>query len=265
MNHLDRICVSSWSFHNLFASTRYAGVVAPAKDMDILDFPEMIADRFHVHNIEIVSKHLLSTQKSYFAEFNERVRRAKSRLINIPVDIWELWDQPSISSPDPAVREHALNLYLPWVDHGAALGTQCIRCDPGILNLDDPSPTIASYRTLVAATQSRGLQLVVENHGRAAAFPDHLVEILRATGAGALPDIGNFPNDATRIRGLEAMFPLAKHLCHAKYEPDRFDFTRCIQIAKNASFPGVYSVEAPDSDDPWAAVQSVIDKLAENC
>lgn len=230
----------------MFASTRYKDAPVPDKDMDILDFPEMIADRYHVHNVEVVSKHLLSTDATYFGEFRERLRKARSRLVNIPVDIAELWDQPSISSPDKSVREHALGLYMPWIDHAAELGAECVRCDPGLLNLDDPSDTIDSYKKLVAHGKSRNIDVIVENHGKASAYPQELVKILKASGAGALPDLGNFPDDVTRKVGLREMFPLAKNLCHAKLEPGRFDFKACIDIAKEAGFAGVYSVEADD-------------------
>src|ERR1700722_18788324 len=155
---MNRICVSSWSFHNLFASTRYPDAAVPEQDMDILDFPEMIADRYHVHNVEVVSKHLLSTEGGYFGEFRERLRKANSRLINIPVDIAELWDRPSISSPDESVRAHALELYMRWIDRAAELGAECVRCDPGLLNLDDPSLTIDSYRKLMAHGRSRKIE-----------------------------------------------------------------------------------------------------------
>ena len=135
LNH--RICVSSWSFHNLFESTRYPGAIVPAKDMDILDFPEIVAEHFHVHNVEVVSKHLLSAEPSYIAEFHQRLKKANARLINIPIDIPELWDAPSISSPNDTVRNHALNLYMDWIDRAAALKPQTVRCDPASADSGD--------------------------------------------------------------------------------------------------------------------------------
>jgi hypothetical protein len=101
---------------------------------------------------------------------------------------------------------------------------------------------------------SRGITVIVENHGKASAYPEELVKILQASGAGALPDLGNFPDNETRMSGLTALFPLAKHICHVKYEPARFDFEACIGIATRAGFEGVYSVEADD-------VQMAIDEL----
>ncbi len=251
---MNRICISSWSFHNLFSCTRYKDAPVPKKDMDVLDFPELVADRYHVHNLEVVSKHFASTSGSYFAEFRQRLDKAHSRLINIPVDFDELWDQPSISSPDESVRAHALGLYMPWIDHAATLRAESVRCDPGILNLDDPSLTIDSYRKLVAHGQSCGIGVIVENHGTAAAYPNELVKILRASGAGALPDLGNFPDQETRLRGLKAMFPLAKNLCHVKFDPAKFDLPECIGIARSAHFEGVYSIEADD-------VRNVVDEM----
>jgi hypothetical protein len=51
---LRRVCVSSWSFHTSFETDRNN----PAKVlMDVRDFPEMIADKYHVHNVEMVLPH----------------------------------------------------------------------------------------------------------------------------------------------------------------------------------------------------------------
>lgn len=260
----DRICISTWSFHNLFTETRYPEAAVPEKDMDVLDFPEICADQFGVHNVEIVSKHLASTEPAYLAELSARIAKAKAKLINIPIDIAELWDAPSISSPDAAVRNYSLGLYMDWIDRIAPLKPQTVRCDPGVMNLDDLSLTLDSYRKLVAKAASHGIHLVVENHGIASAHPEALAKVLPAAGAGALPDIGNFPDDATRMRGLVAMFPLAKHVCHAKYEPARFDFAKCIGIAKDAGFPGVYSIEAHNEADPYAAVRLIQQQLLAN-
>jgi hypothetical protein len=91
----------------------------------------------------------------------------------------------------------------------------------------------------------------VENHGSASAHPEQLAEILRQSGAAALPDFGNFPDDATRDRGLRLLFPLAKSICHAKLIPS---IQECVAIAEQANFRGVYSIESND-------VQAVIDAL----
>src|SRR5882724_13516666 len=63
-----RVCVSSWSFHNLFTATHDQKAPPLDKPLKALDFPEMIADRYHVHNLEIVSPHFESSEPSYLRE-----------------------------------------------------------------------------------------------------------------------------------------------------------------------------------------------------
>ena len=235
---LDRICVSTWAFHTDFEKG----------EIRILDFPEMIADRYGVHNLEVVAPHFGDADPG---ELAERLSRSRSRIVNIPVDIKELWETPSLSSPNPAVRDHAIGLYSAWIDRAHAMGVPSVRCDPGLLNLADLSPTVSSYRSLVSHGAARGVEVAVENHGSASAHPEQLAEVLRASGAAALPDFGNFPDDATRERGLRALFPLAKSICHAKLVPS---IAQCVAIAEAAGFRGVYSVESAD-------VRAVIDAL----
>jgi sugar phosphate isomerase/epimerase len=253
---LDRICVSTWSFHTLFEQPG----AATGKKLDALDFPQMVADRYGVHNVEIVYPHLASTEPAYVGEFRDRLRRAHSRVVNIPIDFAELWEKPSLSSTDPEEREHAISLYKQGIDVAAALGSPTGRCDPGRVDLEDPSVTIESYRTLVAYGKSKGVGIVVENHGSISRHPEVLAKILQASGAGALPDIGNFPDEETRERGLRLLYPLAQTISHAKLAP-HFDLAKYVEIAKDAGFEGVFSIEAGGQGDPYEAVQQILEAL----
>jgi sugar phosphate isomerase/epimerase len=257
-----RICISTWSFHNLFPQTR--DEKAPSltgKPLDVLDFPEMIADRYHVHNVEVVAPHFASTGRSYLRDFKSRLERAQSQLVNIPVDINELWDQPALSGTEQQ-RERAISLYSPWIDIAHELRARSVRCDPGKVNPADPSPTVDSYKKLVSHGHSKDIRVIVENHGGIVSErPEMLVKILETSGAGALPDFGNWPNEKTRERGLQLMFPLAVTVCHAKLKQGGLDFARCMQISKETHFEGVYSIEAGGKDDPYQEVQQVVDQL----
>jgi sugar phosphate isomerase/epimerase len=248
----ERLCVSTWSFHKLFESG----------ELQLMHFPEMIVDRYAIHNIELVSPHAASTRHSYFREFQECLDHAGARVVNIPIDYAELWEKPSLSAKDTAEREHAIALYSQWIDHAAFLNVHSVRCDPGILDLDDLSPTIASYRALVEFAKPKRIDVVVENHGTASRHPEQLAEVLMASGAGALPDFGNFPDQATRDRGLRLLFPLAKSICHVKVDPARFDLAHCVKISREAGFQGVYSIEATAGADPYAAVAEIVAAMA---
>jgi len=60
-----RIGVSTWSFHTLFPND----AAKPAKPLDLLEFPEMIADRYHVHNLEVIRRTLRPLNHRIFGNF----------------------------------------------------------------------------------------------------------------------------------------------------------------------------------------------------
>ena len=257
MKNLNRVCVSSWSFHTAFETDRNN----PAKTlMDVRDFPEMIADRYHVHNVEIILPHFGTAEPSLMKEFKARLDKAHSKLVNMPLDFGVLWNTPAISSADPAERDAALAMYKKGIDVAYRLGSPSVRCDPGIVNLEDPSLTIDAYVQLGAYAGARGIAVLVENHGEIAKHPDVLVKILKAAGVGALPDFGNFPDEETRERGLRALFAIAGDIAHAKLREGQ-DFPRCMRIAKESGFAGVFSIEAGGKEDPYTEVQTIADAL----
>ena len=257
----ERIGVSSWSFHTLFERNKDNPA---ATLMDVRDFPEMIADRYHVHNVEIVLPHFRGAEPSLVRDFKGRLEKAHSRLVHMPLDFAELWDKPAISSTDVKEREHALELYKKGIDTAAALECPLVRCDPGKVNLDDPSVTIDSYKQLAEYARGKGVKVVVENHyGSTSERPEALVGILTAAGVGSLPDFENFPDEATRDRGLELLFPIAGDVAHAKMREGR-DFGRVMQIAKESGFTGIYSIEAEHKGDVYVRVQEVVDALMQH-
>src|SRR5439155_2889482 len=77
----SRIGISTWSFHNLFLRTRDQGVAATGKNLVLMDFPEMIADRYKVHNLEFVAPHFASTEPTYLQELKGKLLRAQPRLV----------------------------------------------------------------------------------------------------------------------------------------------------------------------------------------
>jgi hypothetical protein len=268
---LARIGISSWSFHNLFASTRDRNAAA-AENLVLLDFPEMIADRYQVHHLEMVAPHFASTEPAYLRELRSKLAAAHSRLVNIPVDIEELWREGGLSDPSGSVRNAAIAAAKKWIDVAKTVGAQSVRCDPGKMNLNDLTLTIDSYKKLAAYGRSKGIYVLIENHGEiGSTHPEVLIALFKGVNSsflGSLPDFGNFPDEATRLRGLPMLFPYAKTVCHAKgLEFDangnetRFNFARCVEISRQAHFRGIYSIEYEGAGDPYEGVRSVVNEL----
>jgi sugar phosphate isomerase/epimerase len=191
--------------------------------------------------------------------------------VNIPVDIKELWNVGGLSDTDPKVRENAISACTKWIDIAHDLGARSVRCDPGKINPKDLSPTISSYRALGSYGASKGISVIIENHGGVGSeHPEELVEIFKGAGknCGALPDFGNFPDEATRQRGLKLLFPFGRIVCHAKGlkfdaqgNETVFNFPQCVETAKKSGFKGVYSIEFEGEGDPYEGVQHVVDEL----
>jgi Xylose isomerase-like TIM barrel len=267
-----QIGISTWSFHNFFATTRDDNAApVSGKPWDLLDYPEMIADRYHVHEMEMVAPHFASMEPSYIREVKARVARAHSRVVNIPVDIKELGEAGGLSDPNPKVRDTAIAACKKWIDLGHDLGVKSVRCDPGKINTADLKPTVSSYKALASYGASKGVFVIIENHGGVGSeHPEELVELFKAVGAncGALPDFGNFPDEPTRQKGLRLLFPFARTVCHAKGlkfddkgDETAFDFAQCVKTSESAGFKGIYSIEYEGEGDPYAGVQHVIDEL----
>src|SRR6516225_11499890 len=99
-----RMAISSWSFHNYFQSTRQSEFNPPGSMLVLLDFPEMIVDRYKVHNLEFVAPHFASIEATYLAELKNHLISTHSRLVNITVDIEEIDTAGGLSDADEQVR-----------------------------------------------------------------------------------------------------------------------------------------------------------------
>jgi sugar phosphate isomerase/epimerase len=267
-----RVAVSTWSLHNYFRATRDDDFNLPGDMLELLDFAEMIADRYKVHHLEFCAPHFASTEPSYLRDLKARLQKAHAHVVNMPVDIQELWTEGGLSDTNATVREAAVAACKKWIDIGKEIGARAVRCDPGKMNPQSLAPTVESYKALAAYGRSKGMFVIVENHGGVGSeHPEELVRVFEEVGNdffGALPDFGNFPDEPTRARGLKLLFPYAQVVCHAKgLEFDasgretQYDFPRCIAAAKEAGFKGVYSIEYEGPGDPYVGVQKTLDEL----
>jgi hypothetical protein len=271
---LGRIAVTTWSLHAFFPQTKEEGPSAPGKMLDLRVFPELVADRYHVHNLELCSVHFESTDASYLRDLKEKLKAAHARVINMPVDYPHDWDGKGLCDPDDTQWRWEIAERKKWIDVAAELGSQAIRPNPGgTAKMTDMSRPIAAYQELGAYGKTKGVRVLIENHGNVAGKAENIVAIIKGAGTdwvGAAPDFGNFA-EAERYRGLELLFPHASVVCHARYETPggaemneklvTFDLSRCMKIAQAAGFKGVYSAEFAGAGDPYDGTQKIIDAV----
>jgi sugar phosphate isomerase/epimerase len=263
---LDRISLMSNDFSGTLPETRNRSKEVAPQGLDMMDLPDAVADRLHLHHLETCSINLLSIEPSYIRKFKERVDKAKSKVVNLVVELDgpDRTQRGSISacSPDPAMRAKAIEMTKQWIDIAAVLESPSIMINQGTSELSaDLEPRIEALKTLAAYGKSKNVLILMENRGRAT--PEQLVALMKASGTYANPDIGNFPNEEVRERGLRLMYPLARTVSHVKLNA-RFDFASAIKISKEMGFKGWYSIESDGGPDPYAGIQKVIDALLEN-
>jgi hypothetical protein len=271
-NKLDRIAISTWSFRNYFKATRSSDFTLPGSMIALLDFPEMIAERYKVHHLEACVAHIPSTEPEYLRELKYVLTHTQSTIIDMPVNIKECDSDGTFSDPDREKRMAALEAVKQWVDVAHALGVRSVCVGPGSVDTDNFEPTVESYKSLVTYAQARGVQVIVENTG---AFgtedPQALLRLLKLAGPGhigSLPDFGNPSDEPTRERALKLLFPYAQTVCHVGgFEPKAegnetsYNFPALLEIARNASFRGVYAINFDGPGDPYAGIQRTLDEL----
>src|ERR1041384_8020116 len=81
---LDRIAIMSLCFNPVIKSAAHPD--DPKRTLDILDFPDMIAERYGVHHVELQHSHFSSTESAYLEEYRGRLKRAKSQMNQINVE-----------------------------------------------------------------------------------------------------------------------------------------------------------------------------------
>ncbi|HEY2016790.1 MAG TPA: TIM barrel protein [Bryobacteraceae bacterium] len=259
---LKRVGCMSGCFDRFMTEVRDWSQPASPKQLDIMDFPEMLADRYHIHNVEVQQIHFLSMEPSYYRKFLERVKKAKSRMIDMPLELDEKGYSGTVSpcSADPQIRARAIELTKQWIDRAAMIECPSVMINQGAMLPEDLNPVVEALKTLSAYGKAKKVAVIMENRGRTP--PETLVRVMKESGTRANPDIGNFPDEETRERGLRLLYPLAITVSHVKMNA-RFDFARAIRISKEMNFQGVYSLETGGAD-PYAAAQTVLDALLKN-
>ena len=84
---LARIGVFSFGVGGQLAQTWDRSQPVEPKEADLMDAPEKLADTFGLHNVEIQTIYFPSMEPSYFERFSERLKKAKCKVTNIPLEL----------------------------------------------------------------------------------------------------------------------------------------------------------------------------------
>jgi sugar phosphate isomerase/epimerase len=258
---LNRIGVMTLSFDSVLKTARHPD--DPKRTLEILDLPQVIADRYGVHHVEFQHSHFESTDGPYLKEVRHRLKKAKSQMNQICLEFGPL----NISSPDPVLRLETIDLTKRWIDNAVAMECPRVMLNQGTLEPQLRVSAVAALREIAAYGKRRGICVTLENRGHAPSPSQPswqtVVQVVREAGIHANPDTGNFGDEASRAAALREMYPLSCGSSHVHYDPNRFNEANAIRISKEVGYKGLYSIEATpiNGPDPYVAVQNIIDEL----
>jgi hypothetical protein len=281
---LDRVAIMTYSFDRI---VKVAGRADdPARTLDFFDIPEMFADKYQVHNVEVQHNHFGSTEASFFKDFRARLAKAKSRVTNINLEFGNM----SITAADPVMRAQAVDLTRQWIDHAIELGSPRVMVNQGSPTPENKQVAIETLKIMGDYGKSKKIMVSMEprggggggrNTGAAAAGqatpppappagppppPAYLLltEIIKGSATYANVDIGNFGEQETQHAGMRAMFPFTVGNTHIKMNPARYDLAAALALMRELKYTGLCSIEAGGQGDPYENVQRIYDALLAN-
>ena len=253
----DRLAIMVYSFQRVLKLP--ARPSSPERTLEVFDVPEMFADRYKVHNVEMQHNYFESTEASFFKDFLARLAKTRSRVSNINLELGNM----NIAAPDPALRAQAIDLTRAWIDHAVLLGSPRVMINQGKLTQENKAAAIEALTHMTAYGQTKKITVGAEPRGDDFTL---LTEVIRAGGAYTNPDVGNFGGDqAHQHDGIRAMFPYTGGNCHMKMlNPATYDLAAAIALIKSLGYTGLYSIENEQQGDPYENVQKVYDLVLAN-
>jgi sugar phosphate isomerase/epimerase len=191
---------------------------------------------------------------------------AGAQLVNVQVDA-----DYDLASVDEAERQRSLQIARDWIDAAALLGSRAVRVNPGHTG-GSVEKSIASMKEVNRYCKAKGLPLLIENHFGLEMDPDIHLRIRQEAGPDnvyTLPDFGNYPTQ-TMWESLKKILPYAYMVSaktvefNDKLEHISYDFDRCVRMAEQAGFKGIYSVEQWSKQDLTVDAEKVVDWMLDH-
>lgn len=292
---MTTIAVSSFSLFRVLGPLRFetrdeqgavqeVSVPVP-QEHTIEEFIALAKERLGVDAVELCQIQLDSTDDARIASLRAALDDNGIRLLTVPIDAGDL------AGATPEHRAEDVERIAKWIDIAARLGATYVRVNTGTPgradSADDRAGLVEALVELADHASSRGLRLLIENHGGLSSDPDYLLSVRDAVGhdrLGILLDLGNFeplvsvsharfagetPDDAgldtepvyQKIARLapEATLVHAKAFDLAADGSPLLDLDRALEILSASGYDGPISIEWEGlHGDPWVQTASVL-------
>ena len=243
---VDRLALTSYPFRAQMKSPENP------TGMDLVQFAKMAIEKFDIHNINPINRHVGSTDPHDLEKLRKEVERAGSRFVGLGLSGWQFY------SPDPAVGKASVESVKRWIDTAAILGSPSVR--PHLEKTEGVKPNIdRAARSLGEIADYGARKNIVVNLENDNLVDEDLFLIIKIIEKAnnpylrSLPDMGNSaglgdPN--YNGRGMEMMYRHAFNMSHVKGESTsdtgaviKVDLAKTFGIAKASGYKGFFSME----------------------
>ncbi|NKI31015.1 sugar phosphate isomerase/epimerase family protein [Croceivirga thetidis] len=177
--------------------------------------------------------------------------------------------QGDLATADAAARKEAVENHYKWVDAAAAMGCHSIRVN--LSGTQEPEAwveaSVDGLTQLSTYAKDKNVNIIVENHGGLSSKGELLAAVMTKVNmdnCGTLPDFGNFCIEwgewpecnewYDRYKGMSELMPFAKAVSAKSHDFDEngeekhSDYTKMLQIVKDAGYSGYIGVEFEGSE-----------------
>ncbi|MEM9298699.1 MAG: sugar phosphate isomerase/epimerase family protein [Bacteroidota bacterium] len=290
-----QISLAQWSLHKTFFGGpvedwgRFGRLIKTYPDSllqgeDPMNFPKMAAD-YGVNTIELVNVFYYgkANDKAYWEEFKNKCKDA-----GVSVGLIMCDRLGNLGDPDSLARAQAVKNHHIWVDIAEFLGASAIRVNAAGKGTEEEvaASAEAGLKSLANYASSKNINVIVENHGGYSSNGKWLAGVIDKVGlenVGTLPDFGNFClkrgdggciREYDRYQGMAEIMPFAKGVSAKSHEFDldgnevHTDFTKMIEIVKQAGFSGYIGIEFEGNDlsedEGIKATKALLEKVLES-
>lgn len=252
-----KLSLAQWSLHRAIENN----------SLDPLDFAEKAKD-MGFEGIEYVSGLYTKKLESMGMASLLDSLKAKSEAHGVENLLIMVDGEGDLAASDEKERNQAFENHKKWVDAAQFLGCHSIRVN--LFGSDNQDAWISNatlgLKQLAEYGQSKGINVIVENHGGFSSNAELLVRVMKnidMDNCGTLPDFGNFCvkrdsggnwdgkciEEYDKYKGVEEMMPYAKGVSAKSYDFDAegnettLDYPRFLKIVKDAGYTGFVGVE----------------------
>lgn len=254
------ISLAAWSFSRSFFQGKWK----------LLDMPSILRDQVGIGALEHVNQFFENPVLSYLQKVKKAFADAGVKQTILMVD-----GEGSTASPDAAERKLAAVCHRKWVDTAHYLGCHSVRINMYGGAEDwtkDPDLTKRAAETIhwiLDYANGSGLNIIVENHGRASSDPDVLVRLVKDVNHpkfGLLCDLGNWNPGTNFYENSRKILPYARGLSvKGTWGPNKdpnFDAEKLVKTALDGGYKGWWGLEVTPRQGRNAPALSPDDQFA---